>query len=182
MNHNDMGDRDSETAAEATRRGPASLRDEVLEQLSPPRRAILAQHARDVPDDDIVWGLALVLADFHQDARTDSRRVRAEMAEFGDLLQGWHGHMREELDHTTKRFRRSILTVLRENEERDRTAMEKAIDACLDQSIERIIDARLTDLLRVVSGKVLALLGFAFILGGVTTVIGMAAAAGVDHM
>lgn len=154
-----------------------SLRDEVLAQLTPARRAILAEHAHRIPDDDIVWGIALLLQDLNDDTRADYRRLRTEMAEVADIMQQSRLRIEHELKAATAELRRKVDEVLREHRRRDQTAMERAVARVQQKSMRQIADTHLSDILRVLSGRLLAILGLVALGGGVLGAASFALAA-----
>lgn len=149
-----------------------SLRDEVLAQLTPARRAVLSEHANRIPDDDIVWGLALVLQDLHDDSRDESRRLRSEMRELLDVLHQSRGRVERELDAATDEWRQAVDEVLREHRNRDETAMERAVERVQDEALREIVDTHLPDILRVLSPRLMAMLALAVLAGAALGVVG----------
>lgn len=155
----ESGDPDVGASPTADASPAVSLRDEVLAQLTPARRAILAEHAHRIPDDDVVWGIALVLQDLNDDTRADYRRLRTELAEVADAMQQSRLRIVRELDTATADCRQAVDEVLREHRRRDHTAMERAVTRVQDESMREIMDTHLSDILRVLSGRLLAMLG-----------------------
>lgn len=149
-----------------------SLRDEVLAELTPARRAILVEHANRIPHDDIVWGIALVLQDLHDDSRSESRRLRSEMRELQDVLHQSRGRVERELDAATGEWRQAVDKVLREHRDRDETAMQRAVERVQDDALREIVDTHLPDILRALSPRLMAMLALAVLAGAALGVVG----------